>query len=99
MKTFFIFACLMMLSGCAEQIVAPEEKTVPTVDSQEKGGYTTTSSEPGTSCDSQKVFRVVVINDQPTLLEVPVMCDPSTYIEKGRPQDNNLNIGIQNEHR
>lgn len=89
----------MMLSGCAEQIVAPEEKTVTTIDNQEKGGYTTTSSEPGTSCDSQKVFRVVIINNQPTLLEVPVMCDPSTYIEKGRPQDNNLNIGIQNEHR
>lgn len=98
----FIFV-LLFATGCVTQFDAEQvsDQPVKTDKKQEEQTNATNDQVPskdvGTGCGSAvRTFKTVVVDGKQVIVEIPIICDPSVFIDKGRPQDfKNANLNSE----
>lgn len=97
----FIFV-LLFATGCAaefdteqvsQQPVKTEKPSTPANSTNDQSQQ----KDVGAGCSSVvRTFKTVVVDGKQVIVEIPVMCDPSVFIDKGRPQDfKNANLNSE----
>lgn len=98
LMSIFLFGCSVDydLSNLETETKEGKEKTPAPLDAGGRGDYVSPTKEAPQSCDSFMVTKTVEISGKLVTIEIPVLCDPARYVEKGRPVEN---PSFNNEHQ